>query len=104
MGSLAKIWAAKFFLQKSGSVTRYHGELSSCTISKGTNDLILRKLSDKEMDGETDRETDGRTDKRTRLISYDAVGYHHAPSSGACSDDKEKSGCIATFCSPAQNI
>ena len=38
------------------SVTRYHGQLSSCTISKKTNDPILRKLSD----GRTDGRIDGR--------------------------------------------
>ena len=32
------------------SVTRYHGQLSSCTISEKPNDSILRKLSD----GQTD--------------------------------------------------
>ena len=38
------------------SVTRYHGQLSSCTISEKTNDPILRKLSD----GRTDGRIDGR--------------------------------------------
>ena len=28
------------------SVTRYHGQLSSCTISEKANDPILRKLTD----------------------------------------------------------
>ena len=37
----------------SSSVTRYHGHLSSCTISKKTNDSILKKCSD----GRTDRQT-----------------------------------------------
>ena len=36
------------------SVTRYHGQLSSCTISEKTNDPILRKLSDGRTDGQTD--------------------------------------------------
>ena len=45
-----------FFFKKNlaPSVTRYHGLLSSCTISEKTNDAILRKLSD----GRTDRPTD----------------------------------------------
>ena len=38
------------------SVTRYHGQLSSCTIPEKTNDPILRKLSD----GRTDARIDGR--------------------------------------------
>ena len=29
------------------SVTRYHGQLSSCTIPEKTNDPILRKFSDR---------------------------------------------------------
>ena len=37
------------------SVTRYHGQLSPCTISE-TNDLILRKLTDRR----TDRQMDDR--------------------------------------------
>ena len=45
------------------SVTRYHGQLSSCTISGKTNYLIFRKLGDGWMDGQIngqkDRETDG---------------------------------------------
>ena len=48
-----------FFFNLASSVTRYHGQLSSCTISEKTNDPILRKLSD----GQTDRQTDGRTDE-----------------------------------------
>ena len=40
------------------SVTRYHGQLSLCTISEKTNDPILRKLSGRR----TDRRTDGETD------------------------------------------
>ena len=36
------------------SVSRYHGQLLSCTISEKTIDPILRKLSD----GRTDRQTD----------------------------------------------
>ena len=42
------------------SVTRYHGQLSSCTISEKTNDPILRKLV---TDGRTDRRRDGQTDE-----------------------------------------
>ena len=48
------------------SVTRYQGQLSSCTISEKTNDPIL---SDRRMDGQTD----GKADRRTRAISQDAV-------------------------------
>ena len=57
-------------LLKSGlAVTRYHGQLSSCTLSAKTNDPIFRKLSD----GRTDARTDRKTDKRSRVISYNAV-------------------------------
>ena len=35
-----------FFKNLTSSVTRYNGQLSSCTISEKTNDPILRKLSD----------------------------------------------------------
>ena len=38
------------------SVTRCHGQLSSCTISKKSNDPILRKFGDRH----TDEQTDGR--------------------------------------------
>ena len=58
----AQIWAYNFFFQNAGSsVTRYHGQLSSCTISEKTNDPILRKLSDGRTDGQTDRQTNRRT-------------------------------------------
>ena len=50
-----------YFFQKSGSsVTRYHGQLSSCTISEKINDPVLRKLSD------------GRTDEQT--VESDFIG------------------------------
>ena len=45
-----------FFKNRASSVTRYHGQLSSCKISEKTNDPILRELSD----GRTDRQTDGQ--------------------------------------------
>ena len=35
-------------------VARYHGQLSSCTISEKTNDSILRKLSDGWTDSQTE--------------------------------------------------
>ena len=62
LAHLAKIWAAKFFIflfffkNLAPSVTRCHGQLSSCTISEKNNDPILRKRSD----GRTDRQTDGQ--------------------------------------------
>ena len=46
------------------SVTRYHGQLSSCTISEKTNDPILRKLND----GRTDGRTDGQTDESDFIV------------------------------------
>ena len=57
---LAQIRTAElFFKNLAPSVTRYHGQLSLCTISVKTNDPILKKLSD----GQTDRWTDRRTDE-----------------------------------------
>ena len=55
-------WPPKFFFEfffQALSVTRYHGQLSSCTISEKTNDPILRKLSDGWTDRPTDRQTEG---------------------------------------------
>ena len=47
LAHLDQIQAARFFFKNvSWSVTRYHGQLSSFTISQKTNDPILRKLSD----------------------------------------------------------
>ena len=39
-------------------VTRYHGQLLSCTISEKTNDPILTKFSDRRTDRQTNRQTD----------------------------------------------
>ena len=44
-----------FFKNLAPSVTKYHGHLSSCTISEKSNDPILRKLRE----GRTDRPTNG---------------------------------------------
>ena len=56
-----------FFKNLAYSISRYHGQLLSCTISEKTNDPILRKLSDGQidrwMDGGMDGLMDGRTDK-----------------------------------------
>ena len=40
-----------FFKNLASSVTRYHGQLSSCTVSEKTSDSILRKFSDNGTDG-----------------------------------------------------
>ena len=54
----AQIWAQNFiFKNLASSVTRHHGQLSSCTTSEKTNDPVLRKL------------TDEWTDLRTRVMS-----------------------------------
>ena len=58
-----------FFNFLASSVTRYHGQLSSCKISKKTNDPILKKFTDGGMDGRTDGRTDTQADRRTRVIS-----------------------------------
>ena len=56
LAHLAQIWAANFFFKNlASSVTRYHGQLSSCTISEKINDPILRKLSDRRTDAQTDK-------------------------------------------------
>ena len=59
---LAQIRAAKIFFFKNLAllVTRYHGQLPSCTIIEKTNDPILRKLSDRRTDGRSEGQTDGR--------------------------------------------
>ena len=43
----------RFFFKKNlaSSPTRYHGQLSSCTVSEKSNDSFLRKLSDGRTDG-----------------------------------------------------
>ena len=46
-----------FFKNLASSVTRYHSQLSSCTIPEKTNDPILRKLSDRRKERQTDRQT-----------------------------------------------
>ena len=43
-----------FFKNLALLVTRYHGQLLSCTISEETNDPILRKVSDEQTDRQTD--------------------------------------------------
>ena len=58
-----KILATSFFFvfkNLAPSVTRYHGQLSSCTISETANDPILKNLSDGRTDEQADRPTDGR--------------------------------------------
>ena len=45
-GPFGQIWAAIFFFifkNLASSVTRYHGQLLSCTISEKTDDSILKK-------------------------------------------------------------
>ena len=52
LAHLTQIRTPNFVFQKlTSSVTRYHGQLSSCTISEKTNGPILRKLSDGRKDG-----------------------------------------------------
>ena len=60
---LAQIQSAKFFFKNVDlTVTRYHGQLSSCTISEKTNGPFLRKFTDRWMDGPADRLTVGHND------------------------------------------
>ena len=52
---LSRIRTARlFFKNMAPSVTRYYGQLLSCTISEKNNDPILRKLSEGWTDGQTD--------------------------------------------------
>ena len=44
-------------LSLASSVTRSHGQLSSCTKSEKNNDPILIKVSNGQMNGQTDRLT-----------------------------------------------
>ena len=55
------------------SVTRFHGQLSSCTISGKTYDPILRNFSNAWADKRMDRQTDQKTVRLTRIIAWDAV-------------------------------
>ena len=74
LAPLAHNWAQKIFSRDfssirsylASSVTRYHGQLSSCTISEKTNDLILKNFSD----GLTDWWTDGWTDSQTEKKDF----------------------------------
>ena len=60
LGHLPQIRLPNFFNKNLASpVTRYHGQLGSFTISRKTNDPILRKLSD----GQMDRVTEGQMDE-----------------------------------------
>ena len=52
-----------FFKNLASSVTRYHGQLSSSTISEKTNDAILRKPSYGRTEGLKDGRTDGQTEE-----------------------------------------
>ena len=93
LAHLAKIQVAKFFFKNQVlSVFRCHGQLSSCTILKKTNDPILRKLSDGQTDRQTDRQIDKSdfisccpinvecptkfTKRTTFMITYDTFGIH----------------------------
>ena len=69
LARLAQIWAPKLLLWVLPALdVRYCRKLSLYTISEKTNDPILRKISDGQMDGwmdgRTDRPTDGQTDQK----------------------------------------
>ena len=47
LAHLTGVWAVNFFFRNLvSSVTRYHCQLSSCTMSEKTNDAILRQLGE----------------------------------------------------------
>ena len=63
LGPLNPNLGRQFFVKTLAlSVTGYHGQVSTCIISKKTNDTILRKFSD---DGQTHRGTDRRKGRLT---------------------------------------
>ena len=65
----AQIRAAKFFFKNlTSSVTRHHGQLSSCIILGKANDPILRKVSDGRKDGQTE-ESDFLGRSTTNVVS-----------------------------------
>ena len=47
-----------FFSNMASSVTRYYGQISSCTISEKTNDSIFGKFSERRTDKLIDRQKD----------------------------------------------
>ena len=51
------------------SVTRYHGQLSSCTILEKTNDPIVRKLGDRQKPGRVDGKSHGGQEWFRRTLS-----------------------------------
>ena len=64
LSPLGQIRGAIFFFSKillRQSLIRYHGQLSSCTITETINDPILRILND--------GQTKGQMNRRTRVIS-----------------------------------
>ena len=58
-----------FFKNFTASITKYHGQLLSCTVSENTNDPILRKFSDGRTAVQIKWWADGHMDRRMRLIS-----------------------------------
>ena len=66
LAQLAQIQTAKiFFKNPDSSVTRCHGQLSSCTISEKTNDPIFGQMDRQK----TDRQAEGQGDRWTAVIS-----------------------------------
>ena len=91
LATLTQIRATNFFFNNLAcSVTRYHGQLSSCTISEKANDTILRKLSD--------RETEGQINGQTRLVSQDADRLTSSV------QDVCLRGVLKTFCINCDNM
>ena len=64
LAHLAQIQATNFYFENLAlSVTRYYGQLSSCTISEKTKNLILTNFL-------TDGCTDGRMDRKTDISDF----------------------------------
>ena len=69
-----------FFKNLALSVTRFHGQISSCTIPEKTNDPILRSFNDSRTDGQTDGQTDendfiGRCSTKVERSTRDCSKY-----------------------------
>ena len=60
LAHIFQIRSGKFYKNLASPVSRYQGQLSSCTISEKSNNPILRKFSD----GQTDGLKEGQTAER----------------------------------------
>ena len=65
------IQAISFFFNNLALLaTRYHGQLSSYTISEKTNDLTLRTFIDGQIDGNMDEPMKKKVDRKSLMLIY----------------------------------